>query len=402
MLAGVPPAMASLIRLPGQGRPPGVSPKQWHKMMKRFWDTPLAGKNLRRLRDELLSHWSCATELSPITRTVLILRAGLFGRSPAARTAIARRLGIALRRVVRAEFTGVRQLARAGTCIQAGGAALGTNLDSARGVGFAVGSTTATATARGHDKKSDKAERDQQAVRVVTDSRGPIAKLRGDTGGNGALDTLLAFLAVLLVILLAITAAIGGAQAMPVMAARRVSQKPLLFLDVDGVIALRAAPRSLPAGGWEPLGSTNTYIATHAGASIRTLTEHFDVVWASDWEEMANPFFRKRLGLSEDLPALTFNEATDDPRSSDWKIARIEEMAGDRPLAWVDGTEHGAYRRWARQRKAPTLVVVPEPSTGLSDEDVGELLAFAISVADREAARPVVRRVRHTGTVSRS
>jgi hypothetical protein len=77
-------------------------------------------------------------------------------------------------------------------------------------------------------------------------------------------------------------------------------------------------------------------------------------------------------------------------------------MAGDRPLAWVDGTGHRDYRRWARQRSAATLVLVPEPSTGLSDEDVAELIEFAASVADRDASRPVVRRVRHVNTGTRS
>ncbi|MET0810518.1 MAG: hypothetical protein ABWY65_05320 [Thermoleophilaceae bacterium] len=334
----------------------------------------------------MLESWSCAGTLAPTTRRVLMMRAGVFGRTPASRRTIARRLGITLTRTVRAERGGIRQLARAGTCIDAGGAALGTNVILAGGGGAATGSIR-FGPLGGPDRLFPDGFGRQGVLGVSKSHIAPPPIGKGEQG-YGWRDTLLAFLAVLLALALVTALAIGGRQLLPVAVAARPSRKPLLFLDIDGVIALRPDSGSLPPSGWEQIGSTNTYVSAQAGAFVRILGESFDLVWASDWE---------------DLPSVTFDEAADDPKTSDWKVKRIEEMAGDRPLAWVDGTSDPAHRRWVDNRQAPTFIVQPEPTTRLAEDDVAALLVFAESVSDYDAgAGGAAGRSRRPRAVARS
>ena len=67
--------------------------------------------------------------------------------------------------------------------------------------------------------------------------------------------------------------------------------------------------------------------------------------------------------------------------SAHWKLGAIDRYAGDRAAAWIDDNLDDECRRWARERTAPTLLVDAEPATGLSDEHVERLLAWADEVA---------------------
>jgi hypothetical protein len=310
------------------GRPEGMSPRRWRRLQERWWDRPLQGEQLRRVRETLLDSWSCAGALTSTTRRVLIMRAGLFGRAPASRRTIARRLGLTLRGELRAEVLGYTRLARAGTCIAAGGAALGTNVSLATGAGSAAGGQT-FGPLGGPDRLLP-SDFDKQGVLGVSKSHTPPARLGDSETGHGLRNTLLAFLAVLLALLSAVLL-VAGRRAAPVAAARGSSRKPVLFLDID-------------------------HSSARARALVRMLRESFEI-----------------LGLNG-------------PASSDEKIARIEYTVGDRPLAWVDGSSEPAHARWASKREAPTFIVQPEPSTGLSEEDVATLLVFAESARDDEDA----------------
>jgi len=66
--------------------------------------------------------------------------------------------------------------------------------------------------------------------------------------------------------------------------------------------------------------------------------------------------------------------------SSHWKVDAIGDYAGDRPAAWVDDNLNEECFFWAKVRKAPTLLVETEPSVGLTDEHVDQLLDWATSL----------------------
>ena len=47
------------------------------------------------------------------------------------------------------------------------------------------------------------------------------------------------------------------------------------------------------------------------------------------------------------------------------------------PLAWIDDAFDASCEAWAAARAAPTLLVRTEPATGLADEHVTTLEAWA-------------------------
>jgi hypothetical protein len=58
-----------------------------------------------------------------------------------------------------------------------------------------------------------------------------------------------------------------------------------------------------------------------------------------------------------------------------------------RPIAWVDDDLGSDAREWAERRSesvAPTLLVPTDPSDGLTDDEVEELLSWAGSLSGAE------------------
>jgi hypothetical protein len=155
-----------------------------------------------------------------------------------------------------------------------------------------------------------------------------------------------------------------------------------LFVDVDGVISLFGfAPTidSLP-GPLHWIDGVAHCIPLDVGGRLVTLADHFDLVWATGWEERANEHLPYILQLPfGNLPCLSF-EGRAVFGSAHWKLDALEQYAGTRPAAWVDDNIDESCVAWAEGRPAPTLIVETEPSTGLTDDHVEELLAWAQGV----------------------
>jgi hypothetical protein len=156
-------------------------------------------------------------------------------------------------------------------------------------------------------------------------------------------------------------------------------QRPILFVDVDGVISLFGfAPGddTLP-GPVHWIDGVAHCIPDDVGMRLVRLAETFELVWATGWEERANEHLPFLLKLPfRDLPCLTF-----DGRavfgSAHWKVDAIDEYARNRPAAWIDDNLDETCRAWAEQRAAPTLLVETSPAEGITDEQVARLLAWA-------------------------
>ena len=158
----------------------------------------------------------------------------------------------------------------------------------------------------------------------------------------------------------------------------KADEKPLLFVDVDGVISLFGfAPSDSMPGRFHFVDGISHCIGSDAGRRLEALRDHFKLVWATGWEEKANEYLPYLLELPElDLPVLTFDgQATFG--SAHWKIDAIDEYAADRPAAWIDDNIDADCERWARERGAPTLLVPTDAAVGISDEHVEQLLAWA-------------------------
>jgi hypothetical protein len=160
-----------------------------------------------------------------------------------------------------------------------------------------------------------------------------------------------------------------------------MTDPPILFVDVDGVISLFGFPTDRPPpGALHSIDGIVHCIGDRAAELLERLAARFELVWATGWEEKANEYLPHLLRLGRALPVLTF-----DGRavfgSAHWKLRAIDEYAGDRPAAWIDDFLDDECRAWAARRDAPTLLVETESATGLTERHVEELLAWARTVA---------------------
>jgi hypothetical protein len=150
---------------------------------------------------------------------------------------------------------------------------------------------------------------------------------------------------------------------------------PLLAVDVDGVISLFGFEPGLedPPGELTLIDGMLHCISLGAGERLRRLAEHYELVWATGWEERANDHLPQLLGLPESLPYLTFAGRAAFG-SAHWKVDALDEYAGERPLAWIDDNIDETCRTWAAERAAPTLLVPTESDRGLEELHVQVLL----------------------------
>jgi hypothetical protein len=156
--------------------------------------------------------------------------------------------------------------------------------------------------------------------------------------------------------------------------------KPLLLVDVDGVISLYGFdPNGCPDGRFQTVDGILHFLSAAAGGHLRRLTGHFDLVWCTGWQERANEHLVPALGLPGELPHLTFTELPG-TGARHWKLDAIERHAGPhRPLAWIDD-DHVGCEEWARGRKGPTLLVTTDAALGITGEHVERLIAWAAAL----------------------
>ena len=119
-------------------------------------------------------------------------------------------------------------------------------------------------------------------------------------------------------------------------------------------------------------------ISLPCGDRLRRLSECFELVWASGWEDKANFYLPTVLGLPE-LPHVSFDVAAR-PGGAHWKLGPIEAYAGDRALAWVDDNFDDSCFEWAERREHPTLLVPTETHRGLEEAHVAALESWATSL----------------------
>jgi len=119
-------------------------------------------------------------------------------------------------------------------------------------------------------------------------------------------------------------------------------------------------------------------ISVVAGERLNRLGEHFELVWATGWEDKANDYLPTLLGLPE-LPHITFQGAARFG-SAHWKLGPIDEYASDRAVAWIDDSFDESCFEWAEKRAQPTLLVPTEPQLGIEEAHVTALESWAQEV----------------------
>jgi hypothetical protein len=165
--------------------------------------------------------------------------------------------------------------------------------------------------------------------------------------------------------------------------------RPLLMVDIDGVISLFGAPAGpagearLLDGSFHSIDGIPHFLSSTAARHLLALASRFDLVWASGWEEKANEYLPHLLGLPEALPFLRFSPDVRGTRRTNghWKLESIDAYAAGRSLAWIDDALSPACEEWAGAREAPTLLVQTTPERGLTSREARLLADWADSLA---------------------
>jgi hypothetical protein len=154
--------------------------------------------------------------------------------------------------------------------------------------------------------------------------------------------------------------------------------RPLLLVDVDGVISLFGfEPSRPPPGRFIMVDGIPHLISAAAGDHLRALADAFELAWCTGWEEKADEYLRHVLKLPDRCPHLTLG-GSDPSGREHWKLAAIDRYAGSaRPLAWIDDAHDQTCSDWASARGGPTLLVTTEPAVGLTGAHVARLLRWA-------------------------
>lgn len=148
--------------------------------------------------------------------------------------------------------------------------------------------------------------------------------------------------------------------------------RPLLLVDIDGVISLfggtersSGSPFAGRGGSFHSIDGMPHFLSSTAAAHLLDLQRHFELAWCSGWEEKANEHLPHLLGLPPALPFLRFERSVG-RANAHWKLAAIDEFAGERALAWIDDAFNDACHAWAKARPARTLLVQTTPERGLT------------------------------------
>ncbi|HUY23726.1 MAG TPA: HAD domain-containing protein [Candidatus Saccharimonadales bacterium] len=173
---------------------------------------------------------------------------------------------------------------------------------------------------------------------------------------------------------------------MPSSARPKAGVRPLLILDVDGVISPIAGAHMGPLpdtwSEWRRAPSIRmpVYFAPHMVLHLTSLP--VERIWCSTWEKEVDEF-----GLSNDLgwAGQPFLRLPAPSRPWNKLVAVREHLSSqpDRPFVWVDDDPRmvSSGMRWARTIQTPHLLVHPEKKVGLTPHHVGRIERWVETIA---------------------
>jgi hypothetical protein len=143
--------------------------------------------------------------------------------------------------------------------------------------------------------------------------------------------------------------------------------KPILFLDVDGVLNCPGPMQDK----YDCSSAHGAEVAIPPGMmeKVKALSALYEPVWATAWFNDANSYWNQVFELESDWPVLEYN---------DKKLPMILEYAKGRSWAWVDDDALKECQELGIDpQQLSGLILVPSFNIGLSDEHVMALIAHA-------------------------
>ncbi len=166
-----------------------------------------------------------------------------------------------------------------------------------------------------------------------------------------------------------------------------MAERPILFLDVDGVLSVFGFDQAqADPGDLFLVDGIPHHIPSAMGPRVRRLLAGFESLWATGWGERANDHLVHMLGLPGELEVIDFATRPSTDGSGHWKLEELTARAAGCAAAWIDDGLNEACVSWADSRSEPTLLVHTDPHVGMTDLHVAELLAFSADVS-RGASR---------------
>jgi hypothetical protein len=172
-------------------------------------------------------------------------------------------------------------------------------------------------------------------------------------------------------------------------------ERPHLFLDVDGVLNAFDFLPGQDSPGFDDFEvhhvafegedgfshSFALFISSSMGARLAALGA--DITWVTTWEHRADSHIAPLCDLPRDLPVLTKPRQAADPWGG-WKFHEVRRAVerDPKPFVWVDDDidsfRSGAMtpRDWAAGISTPSLLIAPDPSTGLLPEHLDLIETF--------------------------
>lgn len=165
------------------------------------------------------------------------------------------------------------------------------------------------------------------------------------------------------------------------------NDKPLLLLDIDGVLNSfgddDGSPHHFPAR----LAHYSLRLDRRHPIWLKDLEQHYEIIWATMWQEDAAVKFAPLLGYGAHLPYIDFDIHL--PRLTGgvggYKLPGVKATVKDRPCLWIDDDGYtNSIQSWAKKRNRiiPTKIVSPDPKHGMTKIEYRQMLSFAANLKE--------------------